>query len=443
MAIKISDHFTYGRLLRFTAPTAFMMVFTSIYSIVDGLFVSNFVGKEAFSALNLIYPLLMMLGSIGFMLGRGGSALVAKTMGEGDDERAKGLFSMIIYATAVIGVVVSIVGEALVRPVAVLMGAEDELLDLAVLYGSTLAHALPFFMLQQAQLSFLTTAGKPKVGLAIEITAGVTNIVFDAIFIVGLGWGLEGAARATGLAQVVGGVVPIIYFVSKNSSTLRLGKPVMDMRALGKACANGVSELVSNLAMSLVAMLYNYQLMRFYGENGVAAYGVIQYIAQIFLSLFMGFASGSAPLISYHYGARHSDELKSLFRKCLVVIGVAGIVLTVIGQVAARPLAMLFVSYDEELLELTVSAMSTYLFMFLLAGFNIFGSSFFTALNNGVVSAIISFVRTLVFESLCVMVLPAIFGATSIWYAILVAEAASFVLTTAFEMGLGKTYGYL
>ena len=442
MAIKISDHFTFGRLLRYTAPTIVMTVFMSVYGIVDGLFVSNFAGKQAFSALNLIYPLLMMLGAVGFMLGRGGSALVAKTMGEGDDERAQGLFSMIVYATLIIGVIGTCVGLIIVKPVAVFMGAEGELLQLSTLYGHILCFSLPFLMLQQACQSFFTTAGKPNVGLGVMIAAGCTNIALDALLIAGFGWGLAGAATATALSQTVGGVVPLFYFGRKNSSTLKLGRPIIDMRAFGKACVNGVSELVSNLAMSLVSMVYNYQLMRFYGADGVAAYGVIEYVVWIFLSVYMGYATGAAPIISYHYGAKHKDELKNLFRLCLVTIGAGAVVIELLGQLSARPFAMIFVGYDEELLELTTTALHTYMVMFLLAGFSIFGSSFFTALNNGVVSAIISFVRTLGFECLCVLILPAIFGAGAIWYSIIVAECASVALTTVFLVALHDHYGY-
>ena len=376
------------------------------------------------------------------MLGTGGSALVAKTLGEGDETRARGLFSMLVYVTIAVGAVCVVVSFALVRPVAVMLGATDELLELAVLYGSILSVALPFLMLQQAMQSFLTAAGKPKVGLAIIVVAGVANIFLDWLFIARLGWGLAGAAWATAVSEVLGGGIPLIYFAVRNTSTLRLGRPIWDARALGKACTNGLSELVSNLAMSLVAMLYNYQLMRFIGADGVAAYGVIQYVMWIFMSLLMGYATGASPIISYHYGAKHTDELKGLFRKSLVIMGGADVLLTVVALAFARPLAKLFLGYDDAVTDLTVSALSIYSFMFLLTGFNIFGSAFFTALNNGLVSAVISCVRTLVFESAAVMLLPMVLGAQGIWYAVIVAEAASLVMTVGFWMGLRKQYGY-
>ncbi len=442
MAIQISDHFTLGRLLRFTAPTAAMMIFTSIYGVVDGLFVSNFVGKESFSALNLIYPLLMMLGALGFMFGTGGTALVAKTMGEGDDRRARGLFSLVIYVTLGVGIVCSVTCLVIVRPVGIAFGATGSLLEECVVYGGILSFSLPFLMLQEAFQSFLTAAGKPKVGLAIIVAAGITNIALDALFIVGFGWGLAGAAAATAASEFVGGGVPLIYFACKNKSSLRLGRPVVDLRALGRVCANGSSELVSNISMSLVSMLYNYQLMAYIGPDGVAVYGIIQYAAWIFVSLFMGFAVGVSPIVSYNYGAKNSPELKGLFRKSIGVMAVGGVLITVLTQLLARPLAALFVGYDAALTDMTVGALSEYSLAFIFVGVSVFGSSFFTALNNGLVSALIAFLRTLVFECGAVLLLPLVLGTDGIWLSIVVAEIASVILTSGFLVGLRKQYGY-
>ena len=442
MKIKISDHFTYGKLIRYTAPTAMMTVFTSIYGVVDGLFVSNFVGKEEFAALNLIYPLILLMGALGFMFGTGGTALVAKTMGEGNQRRANGLFSMLVSVTFAVGLVCCAVVLLGVRPVGAFMGATDSLLDSAVLYGSICALSLPFYMLQESFQSYLAAAGKPKVGLAVIVLAGVTNIVLDAVFILVFGWGLAGAAIATAVSEVVGGLTPVIFFVGKRADTIRLCKPIFDLRALGKACANGSSELVANISMSLVSMLYNIQLMSYLGADGVAAYGVIQYLMWIFASLFMGFGIGSAPLISYQFGAENTEELSNLFKKCFSIIAVLGVVLTVLAFLIARPIAMLFVGYDEGVTELTTHALSIYSWVFLLCGFSLFGSAFFTALNNGVVSAVISFLRTLVFEVGAILILPTFFGEMGIWSAILVAEVMSFVITASFVIALRKTYGY-
>ncbi len=442
MAIQISDHFTLGRLLRFTAPTAAMMIFTSIYGVVDGLFVSNFVGKEAFSALNLIYPLLMMLGALGFMFGTGGTALVAKTMGEGADKRARGLFSLIVYVTLGVGIVCGIVCLLIVRPVAMAFGATGDLLEECVVYGGILSFSLPFLMLQESFQSFLTAAGKPKVGLAVIVAAGVANIALDALFIVGFGWGLAGAAAATAASEFVGGGIPLIYFACRNESSLRLGKPVADVRALGRACVNGSSELVANISMSLVSMLYNYQLMAYIGADGVAVYGIIQYAAWILLSLFMGFSVGVSPIVSYNYGAKNTPELKGLFRKSIGVMAVGGVLVTVLTRLLARPLAMLFVGYDAALVDMTVGALNEYSLAFVFAGVSLFGSSFFTALNNGLVSALIAFLRTLVFECGAVLLLPLVLGADGIWFSIVVAEIASVVLTSCFLVGLRKQYGY-
>lgn len=440
--IQISDHFNSARLLRYTAPTALMMAFTSVYGVVDGLFVSNFAGKEAFSALNLIYPFIMLLGAIGLMFGTGGTALVAKTLGEGDTKRANGIFSMIVYAVLVTGVVGAVVGLLGVRPIGEMLGASGTLLDAAVLYGAINAVGLPFLMMQQASQSFMSAAGKPRLGLFIIVAAGIANIVLDALFIVVFGWGIAGAAIATVASQVIGGLAPLVYFARPNSSTLRLGKPVVDLHALGKACLNGSSELVSDIAMSLVSMLYNYQLMRYIGADGVAAYGVIQYVVWIFLSLVMGFAMGSSPLISYQYGARNKAELGGLFKRCLRIVLIANVTLTVLAQLLARPVALLFVGYDADVTQLTYEALSIYSFVFLFSGISIFGSAFFTALNNGLVSAAISFLRSLVLETTAVMVLPTFFGEMGIWCAILVAEAASVAITILFLVKLRRDYGY-
>ena len=440
--VKISDHFTLGALLRYTAPVSGMMMLTSVYGIVDGLFVSNCVGKESFAALNLIYPFIMMLSALGFMFGSGGTALVAKTMGEGNQKRANGLFSMLIYVTFAVGIACGAIVFAFVRPVGALMGATGSLLDEAVVYGSILAFSLPFLMMQTSFQTYLSAAGKPKVGLAVELCAGIANIVLDAILIVGLGWGIAGAAVATAASEVLGGTLPLLVFVGKRADTLKLGRALMDMRALGRACFNGSSELVTNISMSLVGMLYNVQLMAYLGADGVAAYGVIQYVMWIFGSVFMGYGVGTSPLISYQFGAKNKAELSNLFKNSLKIIAGMGIVLTALALLFGRPLAMLFVGYDEGVTELTVHALSIYSFVFLLMGFSMFGSAFFTALNNGMVSAVISFLRTLVFEVSAILILPPIFGEMGIWSAVIVAECMSVIITVTFLFCLRKHYGY-
>ena len=443
MSVKISEHFSSAKLVRYTLPTATMMVFTSIYGVIDGLFVSNFAGKEPFAALNLIYPFVMILGALGFMFGTGGTALVSKTLGEGKRDRANGLFSMLVLATFAAGVLGSVVIIAGVRSVAEMMGASGTLADQAVLYGSIVALSMPFFVLQQSFQSYFSAAGKPKIGLAVIVVAGVANIALDALFIVGVGWGLAGAAIATAISEVLGGSIPVIYFVRNNSSALRLVKPIVDFKALGKACVNGSSELVSNISMSLVAMLYNYQLMAILGADGVAAYGVIEYLMWIFISLFMGFSVGVSPLIAYQYGAKNTVELSSLFKKSLAIVGVLGIILTAAALTFARPIALLFVGYDEGVITLVTHALSIYSWVFLLCGFSIFASAFFTALNNGLVSAAISFLRSLVFEIAAIIILPIFFGEMGIWSAIVVAEAASLIVAIAFLASMRKVYNYL
>ena len=390
VAIKLSDHFTYGRLVRFALPSIAMMIFTSIYSVVDGLFVSNFAGKEALAAVNLVFPLAMALGSIGFMLGTGGAALVAKTMGEGDAERANRLFSFITIAAAVAGAVLIAVGAAALEPVLLLLGAQGSLLEQGLLYGRILLVALPLFIVQNVFLSFFIAAEKPQVGFAVTVAAGVTNIVLDYLFIAVLGWGIAGAAVATAAGQALAAAVSVAFFARSKTSRLRFMRPAVDFRALGTACVNGSSELMTEVAASVVSMLYNYQLMMLAGADGVAAYGVIMYVNFIFTAVFFGFSMGTGPVVSYHYGAQNRTELKGLFRKSFILVGTTGAAMFAASQLLAAPLVSVFVGYDPELAAMTLHGFRIYAVAFLVCGFNIYGSAFFTALNNGKVSALIA-----------------------------------------------------
>lgn len=442
MNIKLSEHFTYKKLMRFTLPSIVMMIFTSIYGVVDGIFVSNYVGKTPFAAINLIMPFLMIFSAIGFMIGTGGSALVSLTLGEGKRERANELFSMLLYVTIGFGVVMTVIGLAFLRPVSIFLGADEEMLEYCVAYGKILMPALTAFMLQNTFQSFMITAEKPHLGLVITVAAGMTNIVLDALFVAVFRWGLTGAAVATVISQLVGGVIPLIYFARPNSSLLRLTKMKFDGRALLQTCTNGSSELMTNISMSLVNMLYNFQLMRLAGEDGVAAYGVIMYVNFIFISIFVGYSIGTAPVIGFHYGAQNFDELKSLFKKSLRLIAGAGVVLTALAIALSKPLSGIFVSYDATLMEMTQHAFILYSLSFLVMGFNIFGSSFFTALNNGLVSAAISFLRTLVFQIAAVMLLPLVLGLDGVWLSIVAAELISLMVTITFFVKMRPRYKY-
>ena len=442
MTIQISDHFTYRKLIRFTIPSIIMMIFTSIYGVVDGIFVSNFVGKTPFAAINLIWPVAMILGAVGFMIGTGGCALVSKIMGEGEKEKANEVFSMLIYVSAVIGIVLAILGFIFMRPIAILLGAEGDMVDDAAMYGRVLSIALPFFLLQNEFQSFLVAAEKHKIGLLITVAAGLTNIALDAFFIIVLNKDLVGAAWATAISQMVGGFIPLMYFIFSKKSTLRLGKARFDGRALIKTCVNGSSEMMTNISMSLVSMLYNFQLLKMAGENGVAAYGVIMYVNFIFVAAFIGYSVGSSPIVSFNYGAGNTKELKSLFRKSMMIILVAGIVMTILGFILASTLSQIFVGYDKELFEMTKRAFYIYTLSFLITGFNIYGSAFFTALNDGLVSAIISFLRTLLFQVVAVMVLPIFFELDGIWYAVIMAELLALVVTVGFLVTKKSKYQY-
>ncbi|MBE6023325.1 MAG: MATE family efflux transporter [Cellulosilyticum sp.] len=442
MTIQLSDHFTYKKLIRFVLPSIIMMIFTSIYSVVDGLFVSNFVGKVPFAAVNLILPFVMILGSVGFMLGTGGSALVAKTLGEGHKEKANQYFSFLIIVALVSGIVFAVLGIAFLKPIATLLGAEGEMLAYCVVYGRILLLALPAFMLQNMFQSFLVTAEKPNVGLAITVAAGLTNIVLDAFFIAVLDLGIIGAAAATAISQMIGGIIPLIYFARKNKSLLKFTKTQFMGDVLIKASSNGASEFLTNVSMSLVCMLYNFQLMRMVGENGIAAYGVIMYVQFIFLAIFIGYSIGTAPLIGFNFGASNHKELKNVLKKSLILITLSGIVLMITAFIGSNPLAKVFVGYDQELFELTARGFKFYAVSFLLCGFSIFGSAFFTALNNGLISAVISFLRTVVFQVAAVLILPIFLGIDGVWSAISVAEFLALIVTIILLVKFKNKYHY-
>lgn len=438
--LSLSDHFTTSRLLRYTLPTVVMMIATSIYSVVDGIFVSNFVGKTPFAAVNIIWPIFMVIGSVGFMMGAGGSALVAKILGEGDTQRANRTFSLIVYTTLATGITLSLITFILLRPISVALGAEEEILECCVRYGRILLIALPTFLLQGMFQPFMVAADKPSLGLKIALMAGATNILFDYLLIIPCDLGLEGAAIATALSQCVAGIVPFIYFRRPNNSRLHLGATRWDGTAIGQTCLNGSSEMATNISTSIVVMLYNYQLLRHIGEDGVAAYGVIGYVLFIFIAVFLGYSTGSAPIVSYNYGAQRHEELRGVVWRSFRIIVALSMGLTITAELLAPALSHLFVGYDKELYALTLRALRIYSLSFLLCGVNIYTSSLFTALNNGVVSAIVSFSRTLVFESGAVLLIPLVLGIDGIWWAVSFAEGAALVMSIAFVVRYRHRY---
>ena len=447
MHISLSEHFSYRKLLRFTFPSVIMMIFTSVYGVVDGLCVSNFVGKTPFAAINLIWPFLMILGCAGFMIGTGGSALVSKTMGEGDPRRANRYFSLLVLFTVALGIAITIPGLFLIEPVAILLGADEAMLPHCVTYGRILLLGQTAFMLQGVFQSFLVTAERPTLGLWVTVGAGVTNMVLDVLFIAVLDWGLVGAAAATVTSQAVGGIIPLIYFLLPNKSPLRIIRPRMAfvecLRTVGRVCVNGSSELMTNVSMSVVSMLYNYQLMTMAGEDGIAAYGVMMYVGFVFVAVFIGFAIGSAPIVGFHYGAGNHGELKSLLRKSVILTSLSGVCMLCLSAALSTPLSGVFVGYDEALYELTRRGFLLYSFSFLFAGFGILGSSFFTALGNGVVSATISFLRTLVFQVAAVLILPLLWDVDGIWLSVTAAELLATAVTFLFLFGMRKKYRYM
>ena len=446
MHISLSEHFSYRKLLRFTFPSIAMMIFTSIYGVVDGLFVSNFVGKAPFAAINLIWPFIMILGCAGFMIGAGGSALVAKAMGEGKADRANRYFSLLVIFTVVLGVAITIPGICLLEPVALLLGADESMLPYCITYGRILLAAQTAFMLQGVFQSFLVTAERPTLGLVITVGAGITNMVLDFLFIYVLGWDLEGAAYATILSQMVGGLVPLIYFLCPNKSPLRITLPRLPIResarVLWRTMTNGSSELLTNISMSVVSMLYNYQLMKLAGEDGIAAYGVMMYVSFVFVAVFIGYTIGTAPIVGFHYGAGNHTELRSLLRKSLILISIAGVCMTALSAALASPLSRIFVGYDDHLYALTRRGFLLYAPSFLLAGFSIFGSGFFTALGNGAVSACISFLRTLIFPAAAILLLPLLWAIDGVWLSVTAAELAALAVTGTFLIVMRRKYRY-
>lgn len=440
--IQLSDHFDFKRLIQYAFPSIIMLVFTSIYGVVDGFFVSNYVGKTSFAAVNFIMPVLMILGSAGFMFGTGGGALIALKMGERNIKKANSLFSMIVCAAAICGVILSVLGLIFIRPIASALGGSGQMLEDSILYGRIILLAIPAYILQYAFQCLFAVAQKPKLGLYVTVGAGLTNMVLDAAFVAFFNWGLVGAAAATAISQCVGGITPLIYFSTKNTSLLRLSKPVFDGHSLLKTCTNGSSELMSNISMSLVGMLYNVQLLKYAGENGVAAYGVLMYVNMIFLAVFIGYSVGTAPIISYHYGAANQSELRNLLHKSLTIIGTFAILMFVSALFLAKPLSHMFVGYDAKLMEITLHAFSIYSFSFLFAGFSILGSSFFTALGDGLTSALISFLRTLVFQLAAVLIFPLLWQLDGIWMSIVAAEIMAVVVTLIFLIVKRKKYKY-
>lgn len=445
MKIRLSGHFTYRKLIKFTLPSIAMMIFTSVYGVVDGFFVSNYAGKTPFAAVNFIMPYLMILSTIGFMFGTGGTAIVAKTFGEGNKEKANRYFSLFTYVAFGLGVVLSVLSLIFIPNIASALGAEGELLKNCVIYARVILAATPFYVLQLFFQSFFVAAEKPQLGLIVTLSSGFTNMILDAVLVILLPqeYKLFGAAIATGMSQVIGGVFPLFYFFKKNSSILKLGKTNLDMKAIGKACVNGSSEFMSNVSMNIVAMLYNSQLMKYAGENGIAAYGVMMYVSLIFVASFIGYSIGTAPVVGYNYGAQNHKELKGLLKKSAIIIGIFGVCMVIAGEALAYPLAKLFVGYDAELTAFTVSGFRYFAVSFLFMGFAIFGSGFFTALNDGVTSAIISFLRTLVFQIAAVLLLPLVLGVDGIWISIIVAELMAMLLSVAFIIGKRKKYHYI
>ncbi len=443
MRIQLSDHFSYGKLIRFTLPSITMMIVTSIYSVVDGYFISNFVGKTAFASVNLIIPYLQILGGVGAMLGIGGSALTAKTLGEGDIPRARRYFTMMVYLMIAAGVLFGAIGAIFLRPMAYVFGATDDMIGDIMVYGNTCMVFIVAFVVQYGVQSFLIVAEQPKLGLYATLLAGFTNMLLDFLFTAVFKWGVFGAALATGLSQTVGAGMPLLWFLSRsNNSALHFTRTRIELGAILKASANGSSEMMSSVSASITGILYNLQLMKYAGEDGVAAYGVVMYAAFIFLGIFVGYSTGSAPVMGYHYGAQNHAEIKNVLKKSLTLLAASAVVLTALAMLFARTLSKLFIGYDANLLEMTTHAFTICSIPFLFMWFNIYTSSFFTALNDGAVSAAISFMRALVLPVICILALPAIWQLDGVWYSMVASELLGVFVSLWFMLRKRKKYHY-
>ena len=440
--IHLSESFTCSKLLRFALPSVVMNVFTSLYIVVDGFFVARFVGKTEFAAVSMIMSALNILGTIGYMFGVGGSALIAKTLGEKKQEGANSLFSLLVLVSSGLGFLMLVPGLICMRPFAAMLGAEGKLLDCCVLYGRIFILALPFWILTYAFQLFFVTAEKPGLGLTVTVCAGLCNAVLDAVFIIVFHLGLAGAAAASALSQFVGGVIPLVYFGRKNKSLLRLVKPAWDGRALAKCCLNGTSEFMSEVSMSVVGILYNVQLLKYAGEDGVAIYGVLMYVSLIFTAIFVGYTNGTGPVISYHFGARNYGELRNLRKRSLRIVLVTSVLMAALSVASARPLSDLFFRGEAKLVTDTGHAFRIFSAGYLFTGAAIFSSSFFTALNNGQISALISFLRTMVFELGAVLLLPGLLGVDGIWSAVVFAEFMAAAVGSIFMIVMQKKYHY-
>ena len=442
MAIQLSDHFTYTKLFRFVLPSIGMMVFTSIYGVVDGYFVSNYAGDTSFAAINLIMPFLMLCAAVGFMFGTGGTALVSRYLGEKRAEDANRVFSLLTYFLIVLGIVLTVFGELFLKDVSLLLGATEELLPYCVEYGRYILITLTPFMLQNMFQSFLVAAEKPRFGFWITVVAGVINIILDWILVGVLRLGVSGAAAATCISQTTGGMIPLIYFLRPNHSRLKLGATKLDLSAIWITCSNGFSEFMSNLSMSGINMLYNLKLMQLIGQDGVSAFGVVMYVEFLFVSTFIGYAIGTAPIIGYNFGAGNEKEQKNIFAKSSLILLAASVAMCLGGMLLAKPISLLYVGYNDALCSLTARAFMLYSISFLLKGLNIYASSHFTALNNGLISALISFLRMFVFRVALVLLLPLSLGADGVWLSVAASELLSAVVSVAFLVANRKRYHY-
>lgn len=438
----IAQEFNLISLLRFVAPTVVMLVFMSLYQMVDAVFVSKFVGENALSALNIVYPFPSIVIAVSIMLATGGSAIIARNMGEGKEKEAKENFSFIVLVGAVIGVAIATAGILFIEPLIYMLGATPSLYDYCYEYLFILVLSVPLSVFQMLFQSFFVTAGKPHLGLTLTVLGGVSNIVLDYVFIVLCGFGVSGAALATSIGYSIPGLFGLIYFAVSRKGTLYFVKPVFRWGVLFKCCINGSSEMVNNLAVAVTTFLFNVLMLKYEGEAGVAAITIVLYAQFLMTSAFMGFSSGIAPVVSFNYGSGNVRQLKKIFKISVWVIAVVSAAVFVIAETCSDVVIMVFTPAGSEVFGLTKYGFAIFSFSFLCTGMNIFASALFTAFSNGKISAILSFLRTFVFLTACLLFLPLFWGVDGIWLAVPVAEVMALFVSVYYLVRFKKVYQY-
>ena len=437
----LDQKWSAGSLLRFAFPTIVMMIFMGLYTIVDTIFVAQFVNTDALSSINIVCPIINITVGLGTMIATGGNAIVSRKMGAGENQEAKEDFTLLILTGAVIGFLILLGGTIWIDKIVYALGASDLLFPYCKDYLMVLFLFIPANILQTLFSNLFVTAGKPTLGLALAVLAGIANIVFDYVFIVLLQMGIKGAAIGTGIGYMIPSIIGTVFFLMKRSE-LHFCKPNMDASVLLKSCSNGVSELVSQCSAAVTTFLFNVTMMKLLGEDGVAAITVLIYSQFLLTTLYIGFSMGTAPVVSYNYGSGNVKQLKKTVRICFSFIAGISIFVFLFSLLGGESIAKVFAENNRNVFEITKNGFSIFSFSFLFSGCNIFSSALFTALSNGKASATISFLRTFGFITVSLLVLPRFLEVTGVWLAVPFAELFTLMLTVYLLCRHRKQYNY-